>query len=363
MTTPARRGTILIIVAGLSALLASLALAFLVHMRSDVEEATELVNEVQAHLMLLAGCNFIQEGSRLGYDTNPPPINAGTSTSSFLHDEGYGWVDVRDGSVGPKDQLGQPVQSKMYLPPPLVSPVPTTTSCMTWMDITNITDPTVRPAFRAPMYVENRPPFAIQQTVARNPISTLAGDPNYGMPLMLKPDPYPVADPTTATFRSDYISGDIGPNAQFYVGSWFRVFRESPSTFIVTCGSGETRGWSSWTELTGGISTAGKIRTGMVSGAQSAIEQAYFNNDSTLFANLQNTEIKLWYRVEWSAAIHSADYQNVSNNYNQMDEYVWRGLNSNQEGTGMGGRSQPHDTNMVGTIKWVQRLIAPPTNW
>src|SRR5271163_2877550 len=88
-STPARRGTILIIVAGLSALLASLALAFLVHMRSDVEEATGVVNEVQAHLMLLAGCNFIQEASRLGYDSNPPQVSAAGAASPYVHDEGY----------------------------------------------------------------------------------------------------------------------------------------------------------------------------------------------------------------------------------------------------------------------------------
>ncbi len=360
-TPPRRRGTILIVVAGLSALLASLALAFLVHMRSDVEEASELVNEVQAHIMLVAGCNFIQEASRLGYDTQPPPVTAGTPSMPYVHDEGYGWVDVRDGTLGPKNQNNQTVWSVAYPPPVTISPVPTTTSNMAWQDLSLPANS--RPVFRAPMYVENRPPFAIAQTVARNPISTLAGDPNYGMPLLLKPDPWPVADPTSPSYRSDYITGDVSPNPQFYVGSWFRIYRESPATFIVTCGSGETRGWALFSEISGGVSTAGVTRPNMVTAAQTTAETAYFNNDPNLFASLQATEVRLWYRVEWSAAIHSSDYQNENNNFNGFDHYLWRPLNTDQETPGTGGRSQPHDTNMVGTIRWVQRLTGPPTNW
>jgi hypothetical protein len=89
----------------------------------------------------------------------------------------------------------------------------------------------------------------------------------------------------------------------------------------------------------------------------------YFNSDQTLFTTLLNSEVRLWYRVEWSAAIHSSDYQNENNNYNGFDHYLWRPLNTLQESPGGGGRSQPHDTNMVGTIRWVQRLQGPPTNW
>jgi hypothetical protein len=340
MTLPARRrGTILIVVAGLSALLASLALAFLVHMRSDVEEATELVNEVQAHLMLVAGCNFIQEGSRLGYDTNPPAVTPNTPSSPYVHDEGFGWIDVRDGTLGPQDQNHQPVWA--------------TRPQFAWMDLG--TGASSRPAFRGPMYVENRPPFAIQQTVARNPISTLVGDPNYGMPLMVNPDPWPVADPTSGTYRSDYITGDTAANPQFYTGSWFRIYRETPATFIVTCGSGETRGWADFRELTGGSRSA--------MAALSPNDVVYFHNDKNLFDGLKAAEVRLWYRVEWSAAIHSSDYQNVNNNFSNIDQYFWRPLNTLQESQGAGGRSQPHDTNMVGTIRWVQRLTGPPTNW
>ena len=65
-----RHGTILIIVAAISALMASLALTFLVRMRSDVQESETLMREAQAHIMLTAACQYIQEAARLGYDNS-----------------------------------------------------------------------------------------------------------------------------------------------------------------------------------------------------------------------------------------------------------------------------------------------------
>ena len=50
-----RRGTVLIIVAGLAALMASLALTFLARVRSDVEEGQLQLQMVQARVMLVAG--------------------------------------------------------------------------------------------------------------------------------------------------------------------------------------------------------------------------------------------------------------------------------------------------------------------
>jgi hypothetical protein len=301
MTMPvSRRGTILIVVAGISALLASLALAFLVHMRSDVEEANALVNEVQAHLMLVAGCNYIQEASRLGYDRIALPITPVTLPTTpaaqdqlFHHDEGFGWVDVRDGTMGPKDQNGYLVWMDAQ-----GNPIPG--SGADWKDL-NI-PANQRPVMRGLMYVENRPPFAIQQTVAQNPISTVAGT-NFGIPLLVNPDPMPVADLTKASYRSDYILGDTSANAQFYVASWFRIFRETPATFIVTCGAGDTRGWSSWSEIIGsGGTNNGQPRLSMAN----VVEANYFNGDSTLFQTLLDSSVILYYRVEWSAAVHSA---------------------------------------------------------
>ena len=51
-----RQGTILIIVAGISGLIAALSVVFLTRMRSDVTETAAIVQEAQARLMLTAAC-------------------------------------------------------------------------------------------------------------------------------------------------------------------------------------------------------------------------------------------------------------------------------------------------------------------
>ena len=81
----ARSGTVLIVVAGLSALLASMTIAFLIRQRSSAEESTQFEQDIQARIMLIAGCNYIQETSRIGYDDGVDPY----------HREAFGWVDVR----------------------------------------------------------------------------------------------------------------------------------------------------------------------------------------------------------------------------------------------------------------------------
>jgi hypothetical protein len=328
--TAARAGTILIMVAGFSALLASLALSFLVRMRTDVEESLSVIGETQAHIMLMAACNYIQEASRLGWDVAPPQT-AATPASSWSHREGFGWVDVRDGSLGPKDQSGIQVWSG------------SAGSC--WMDLS--IPVARRPSLRCPMYVMQRPPFAITGAVAPNAIdnSQVGGVPTnpltFGMPYLRHPDPIPVA-----STRSEYILGDPTPNAQATNPCWFRIFRDGPSTFVVCCGCGGTQGFRDWQSDV--LPNGG---------------QALFANDAGFFNALLSDEIRLWYRVEWSASVASCDYQNIDNNFQPApsDHYVWWPLNMSFNPTDQ--RSQPHNTNMVGTIRMVQRLMNPPTYW
>src|SRR5476651_1933059 len=85
----ARRGAVLILVAGVAGLMVALSVAFLTRMRSDAEENMLIVREAQARIMLTAACSYIQEASRLGYDQGN-------------HEEAYGWIDVRNGKLGPK---------------------------------------------------------------------------------------------------------------------------------------------------------------------------------------------------------------------------------------------------------------------
>jgi hypothetical protein len=320
--TGSRSGTILIIVAGISALLASLALAFLARMRSDSEESQWLLREAQAHLMLSAACNYIMETSRLGWDQ--PPVTPGTPI--LAHTEAFGWVDVRDGTPGPKDQNGQPVRGT----PALGSPA-------RWFDPPTGAN---HPALRCEMYVQRRPPYALKPLVAPNAVKTTGA--NVGWPLPLRPDPQPLFAPDTN--QADYILGDTKPDQARYVPSWFRIKRVTGATFLVTCASGDTHGYFDWPEVSGD-SAAGM-----------------FNNDPQLFQQLQSQEVRLHYLVEWSANVASSDYQNIQNEGDwggqTRDHYLQRPLNRAHE-----SRSQGRVVNLVGTIKYVQRLKDVPLKW
>ena len=95
-----RDGAVLIIVVGLSMVLLGLSVTFMMRMRSEAQETQIVVAEAQARLMLHAGLMYLQEASRLGWG-----------------EETYGWTDIRDGGLGPRqsrnlkfrtDVLGNP---------------------------------------------------------------------------------------------------------------------------------------------------------------------------------------------------------------------------------------------------------------
>ena len=197
--TRTRQGTVLILVAGISALLASLALTFIVRNRGDADETRATLQEVQARIMLVAALNYIQETSRIGWDRYPrlPPANpadlkpdqalpqspalmtadndafpGGPSvpTPVRIHEETFGWIDVRDGSIGPRTAM----------PDTTITPSdPTPHAYRGVFDVTpQLSDGVqTRPYWpapggiaRCPMYVWQQPPFAIQPTVCYNPI-------------------------------------------------------------------------------------------------------------------------------------------------------------------------------------------------
>jgi hypothetical protein len=170
MITQSRSGTIIIIVAGICALLASLTLAFLVRMRSDAEEMQALVRETQARVMLMAACNYLQEASRIGW----APANSNQTGDE--NTETFGWIDVRDNTIGPK-LVASGANDDSRFP--------------------------LRTAKRFDMYVMKRPPYALQLAVSYNPILTTQSapsvpttDPRFGMPYMRYPDPQPVTETT-----------------------------------------------------------------------------------------------------------------------------------------------------------------------
>jgi hypothetical protein len=332
LTTPSRSATILIIVAGLSALLASLALTFMVRMRSDVEESRLIVQEAQAQIMLTAGCNFIMERSRLGWD----PVTVPGEIHSTIHREGFGWIDVRTGQIGPRDESGKMIG----LPAPESATDPTAENIPE--DWVNLGKPhALRPAKRCPMFVMLRPPYAVLPTVASNPISATGDDPL--LPYLARPDPKPAVK---SGDMIAYAKGDTRPDMGRQASAWFRVWRADPVTFVVTAGAGDTSGFRSWkevqkdgqTDLFGGDGEQGK----------------------SMFYFLQQQEVRKWYLVEWSPYVASSDYQNLENEWGgkKVETFLQRPINTSQE-----TRCQGRMVNHVGTIRSIQRLLNEPDHW
>jgi hypothetical protein len=342
MNASTRSGTILIIVAGISALLASLALAFLARMRSDSEESQYLLQHAQAKIMLAAACNYVQESSRLGWDRypfptaampSPPPPSTLIVDGLNIHEEAFGWVDVRTGAIGPlnKDQ------------------VPFTSGTAgVW--------PSIGAHVRCPMYTMKRPPFSIRMHAGHNLIATNnPGAPDYCQPLLRYPDPQPVASnnwtttggPTSinATNYSDFAIGDRTPNPETQGRAWFRVYRDGPATFLVTCAAGGTEGFKSWAEI-----------MGENKGLQ-------FNNDRSYFESLRNTEVRLHYRIIWTAAVTETSYHNLQHEIGQdTDHYETWPPNASHTWSSS-RRTQTWMKNPVGTILSIQRLTVEPTFW
>lgn len=322
----ARSGTILIIVAGVAALLASLALAFLARQRATAEETARFTADAQARLMLVAACSYVCEGSRLGYDT--------AVATDPHHREAFGWIDVRDGSVGPNTfgpKAG--VMNALEIVPLHDATLlverwrPGSPSRPAW--------PALKSVARCPMHVLAQPPYAIKPVAVPNPMAT--SGPRFGMPYLNNPDPLP-----QATTRAEFVSGKWNVRSASAGRAWFRVYRESPATFIVTCGAGGTLGYRDWDEVDADGATA------------------TFAGGRDFFSNLLNQEARMWFRIEWSPAVATSDVHNIKNAWNtgSEDHYVSFPMNVSDS-----FRSQSHARNYGGTIRYVERLRHAPTWW
>lgn len=329
--TPARAGTLLIIVAGISALLVSLTLTFLVSMRSDVEESEGVIREAQARLVLIAALQYIQEASRLGYDDPVTPE----------HEEAFGWSDIRDGSAGPKGKNGQALYS-----------------------VGNNWFPNIGgKAARFQLHALEQPPYAISPQFAPNPtpqFSVSAGVPvipawsnlvNYG-----NPDPKPVSDTW-----ADFATGKPAVRPESQMRSWFRLYRNKnstdptkppvePATFTITCGAGATQGFRDY---------------------QEAFDLGYaslFNNDSKYFATLRAQERILWFRTEWTSAVGGSTMGiRIQDGYwelPEINEGSYTGSNAAYTTAPLNTAKQQWwaNRNALGSFLWIQRLDKMPDN-
>ena len=330
----ARSGTVLIVVAGLSALLASMTIAFLIRQRSSAEESTQFEQDIQARIMLIAGCNYIQETSRIGYDDGVDPY----------HREAFGWVDVRqlnaDGTpmIGPNCRGSAPTDVV-----PLFQTALSEVSGQHGAAVDRPSWPAIGGVARCPMYVMQRPPYAVQLTAAYNPISTDPSSLYFGQPLQVNPDPQPVVtNPTSSQGTlTDFIVGDPTPRGNSTSMAWFRAYRDGPDTFVITCGAGATLGFNNWNEVVG----AGFAQQ--------------FTSDPSLLQSYLQQEMRIWYRVQWSAAVATPDVHNIKNAWidgASDDYYISFPMDSSQS-----IRSQSHCKNMGGTFRYIERLRIAPT--
>lgn len=340
-----RSGTILIIVAGVSALMASFALAFLMHARSDTEEVTATMRDAQSRIMLTAACSYIMEASRLGWGTATP--------TSKEHVEAFGWIDVRDGSLGPRVTTGPITQAQRDTQNGTPNPRPMDPADGRRIDLTggNFNFPIGVPR-RFPMHVWERPPFAIRQQVNYNPVDHAGVD--QGRSYLRYPDPQPalprprLQDPANPAGNpgewAEWEAGDKRIRQESSAQSWFRIVREpTGAVFTITCGAGGTWGYRDWPEVL--ADSAGPL----------------FNNDPGLFQNIQTQEVRMWYRVEWSPATTSIDM----NYLHEHDEQSWRVSTMTHTGGGAQNNysGQYMAPNMGGTIQWIQRLRHEPALW
>jgi len=344
-----RSGTVLIIVSALAALLVSLSLTFLTRVRSDVEESDLQLQLAQARVTLVSACQYIQEASRIGWDIKPGavgtvdrPPEAAVGTE---HLEAFGWIDVRDGALGPR-----------------ITTSPTTPTSQSGSRPFDPADadsgtrrfPVGKPQ-RFDLYVQEVPPYAISLRATYNPVSTTA--PDNGRAYLRYPDPQPAralnrwagttADPAAGVSDADFArwaEGDQRPKQATVGRTWFRLVREPTGTvFTVTCGAGGTRGYRTWKEV------------------EDAFDTELFHDDEIYFNTLAATEVRLWYRVEWNPATTVIDMNFLREHEEQsfrVGTPTYRGNNPDNNYSG-----QQMAPNMGGTIQWIQRLRLEPEIW
>jgi hypothetical protein len=310
-------GTVLILVCGLAGVGASLSIAFILKMRLDAEESRAYIQDIQARTMLTGGLMYVAETSRLGWER-----------------EAFGWIDVRDGTAGPKDINGQRLFAADALGNGASFPA------------------AGGKAARCPMQVWNRTPFAIQLHTVYNPIDI--SDPTIAWKDLLRydtPDPQPETPPTVTdpvARRAAFENGDRTPTTGSVGLSWFRVYRKpittstnpsgevvtsSPAVFTITCGSGPTQGFRDWDEV---------VAEGM---------QDVFGSPQA-FADLRAGEILYWYEAEWSPAVGL----NVMHHFASDDSYAPQSINT----------IQPYSSfsvNQAGTFLYIERLTSAPKHW
>jgi hypothetical protein len=349
------------------------------------------LKEAQNRMTLTGALFFIQEHSRMGWGSNPGDFS-------------FGWTDVRDGQAGPRGPAdANGVIANQY-------------SSGTFPDLGTV--------FRGDLHSWRLPPFAMRMAVAPNafeidpadtdpavwnPITSLpltkVVDGSAGKKNTRLPPVQPIWERAISRFKTNgakarfaqpeadtwdaFKAGDLRADISSVGRAWFRIYREEPAdhdgqlssgsyspwydtvpiaghgTFIVTVGSGATRGYRFWNATTDFLGGRSSLPSGI--DAYSTKLDPVTGFDSGLFANeaafrrARSAERIAWYRVQWVA--------NTSTGFDAM-ELRDTGRGKDQQNR-MHGLITRHDTandnhllfHQGGAIRWVQRLEQEPPKW
>ncbi|MBA3707584.1 MAG: hypothetical protein H0W83_02045 [Planctomycetes bacterium] len=175
-------------IAGLCTIMLTLSITFLVRMRMDTQESMMMVRDSQARIMLVAALQYIQETSRLGW-RDMGKIGSDPWGDGSPGYEGFGWTDVRDGSIGPRGpRFFDPTSKGASDPRQGQIPVPAwwrsgpypkdgdgiPSNAFTYAEsalpaIDQRSWPCPGSAMRGDVYVEKIPPYAVRMQKVMNP--------------------------------------------------------------------------------------------------------------------------------------------------------------------------------------------------
>lgn len=386
-----RRGSLLVIVAGIAALLLSLSVAVLVMSRSLGEPGALVLAEARNRLLLAGALAYLQETSRLGWGAGPG-------------DSSWGWTDVRDGKPGPRgarDASGE-TQPQRWSP--------------------GGGYPAPGGALRGDPFAWKLPPYAVAMDLAPNPYrledadatparwepligagyTSLASRATEANPLwvgararMKRDGQQGYYSPPVLDSWAAFSFADPAVRSQYRVArpesvgqGWFRIYRERPEdhdgdgspwydtmpigghgVFVVTVGSGATRGFRFWNRVTDRLNDRDALPGGLAP-ASSALEpvtaeESRMFPDEATFRTLRQSERIAWFRVQWVAQTTSGldpiavfgtelSYNNTKDTRNRFQAVLTQTDRTNDFNT------MPFTG---GVIRLVQRLEQEPPAW
>lgn len=290
-----RRGSMLILSAGLASVLASIAAAFLIRMKTEKEESSRIVADAQARIMFTAACCYILESA-------PPELTPRNAVSRG--DQVLGRYFSRWSAWSGSGRL--------------IGRFPMAVPALTRhaVDYTTIYDPDV-----------THLGGGTSSTEKANDLTTTVTDALYRLewddrgtnrrPTTWRPDPILYAAESSTGIRATAQFPGIAypsagatwnptPRADSVNMSWFRVYwlsysdslsepykgapwptapsaytKRATARFIITCGSGASQGFRDWAEVL------------------AANAQDLFYNDPNAFSDVIANESRLYYEVDW----------------------------------------------------------------